>query len=80
MNKETAEYERALRDIDYLETWLKKLSKQYPNGERGLTMAGIRKKLARIQEELVVLEAGRGIAAARVRIEQNTSLSSPTKA
>ena len=60
------EYAGALREIEYLDAWLGKLAKEFPRGERGLTMAGIRKKLAKIQEELAVFEAERGIAAAKL--------------
>ena len=65
MISKVEEYEGELREIEQLQAWVGRLAKEFPNGERGLTMAGIRKKLARIQEELAVFDAERGIAAAK---------------
>jgi hypothetical protein len=65
MISNTEEYSAALKEVQFLNEWLDRLARDYPNGERGLTMAGIRKKLAHIQEELAGFEAERGIAAAK---------------
>ena len=51
-----AEYEKAQDEVRSLEERLSRLQEQYPLGSKGLTKAGVRKLIARLQEELAVYE------------------------
>jgi len=51
-----AEYEKAQGEIRILEDRLERLQKTHPIGSKGFTKAGIRKLIARLQEELAVYE------------------------
>jgi hypothetical protein len=50
------EYEKAEKELRDLETRLERLQQSNPIGSKGFTKAGIRKMIARIQEELAVYE------------------------
>jgi hypothetical protein len=50
------EYEKAQEELRSLEERLDRLQKTNPVGSKGFTKAGIRKMIARIQEELAVFE------------------------
>jgi CHASE3 domain sensor protein len=58
------EYEKAQDEIQDLESRLEQLQQSHPVGSKGFTKAGIRKLIARLQEELAVYE---GSEAARQR-------------
>lgn len=60
-----AEYRRACEELAYLESWLGRLQKTPPTPENGLTRAGVRKMIARIQEELALYEGGMSLAMPR---------------
>ena len=50
------EYERAQEEIRVLEQRLDRLQQTHPIGSKGFTKAGIRRMIARLQEELAVYE------------------------
>lgn len=50
------EYEKAQDEIRALEQRLDRLQMTHPIGSKGFTKAGIRKMIARLQEELAVYE------------------------
>lgn len=50
------EYDKAQEELRELEERLEKLQQANPIGSKGFTKAGIRKMIARIQEELAVFE------------------------
>lgn len=50
------EYEKAQEELRSLEERLDRLQKTNPVGSKGFTKAGIRKLIARIQEELALFE------------------------
>jgi hypothetical protein len=50
------EYERAESELRDLQTRLERLQREHPIGEKGFTKAGIRKLIARLNEELAVFE------------------------
>lgn len=50
------EYEKAQDEIRDLEQRLDRLQMTHPIGSKGFTKAGIRKMIARLQEELAVYE------------------------
>ncbi len=52
----TAEYERAEIELIGLQNRLADLQKDHPIGEKGFTKAGIRKLIARLNEELAIYE------------------------
>ncbi len=52
----TTEYEKAEIELIDLQNRLAKLQKDHPIGEKGFTKAGIRKLIARLNEELAVFE------------------------
>ena len=49
------EYEKAQSELRDLQDRLDKLQDEYPIGEKGFTKAGIRKLIARVNEELAIL-------------------------
>lgn len=51
-----SEYEKAQEEIRILEMRLDRLQQTHPIGSKGFTKAGIRKMIARLQEELAVYE------------------------
>ena len=51
-----AEYEKAEIELIDLQNRLAKLQQNHPIGEKGFTKAGIRKLIARLNEELAVFE------------------------
>lgn len=52
----TIEYEKAQAELRDLQDRLDKLQQEHPVGEKGFTKAGIRKLIARLNEELAVFE------------------------
>lgn len=51
-----AEYEKAQSELRDLQERLAQLQREHPIGEKGFTKAGIRKLIARLNEELAVFE------------------------
>ncbi len=51
-----AEYEKAQSELRDLQTRLEVLQQAHPVGEKGFTKAGIRKLIARLNEDLGVYE------------------------
>lgn len=56
MISNVAEYEKAQDEIRVLEDRLRRLQEAHPIGFKGFTKAGIRKMIARLQEELALFE------------------------
>lgn len=52
----TLEYEKAQQELQDLQDRLAVLQQDNPIGEKGFTKAGIRKLIARLNEELAVFE------------------------
>jgi len=52
-----AEYEKAHSDLRILEQRIADLEREHPVGEKGFTKAGVRKMIAKINEELAVFES-----------------------
>ena len=50
------EYEKAQEELHILEERLERLQETNPVGSKGFTKAGIRKMIARLQEELAIFE------------------------
>jgi hypothetical protein len=50
------EYEKAQSELQALQERLSELQREFPIGEKGFTKAGIRKLIARLNEELAVFE------------------------
>ena len=50
------EYDKTLDELRDLQDRLAKLQQEHPVGEKGFTKAGIRKLIARLNEELAVYE------------------------
>ena len=50
------EYEQTQRELRDLQDRLDQLQKDHPLGEKGFTKAGIRKLIARLNEELAIFE------------------------
>jgi len=59
------EYERALAELRDLQDRLASLQKNQPIGDKGLTKAGIRKLIARLNDELAVFEGSEEARALR---------------
>jgi hypothetical protein len=51
-----AEYEEAHSDLRILEQRIADLEREHPIGEKGFTKAGVRKMIAKINEELAAFE------------------------
>ena len=51
------EYQKAQDELRDLESRLKQLQQENPDGGKGFTKAGVRKMIARLHEELAVYEA-----------------------
>jgi hypothetical protein len=60
------EYEKAQEELEHLEEWLKRLEREHPLPEMGLSKAGIRKMIARLHEELGVYEGTLEVDPARL--------------
>ncbi len=56
MIQNAIEYEKAQDELRDLQTRLDALQVEHPIGEKGFTKAGIRKLIARLNEELAVFE------------------------
>ena len=52
-----AEYEKAHSDLRILEQRIADLERDHPVGEKGFTKAGVRKMIAKINEEIAVFES-----------------------
>ena len=52
----TAEYQKAQSELQDLQERLAQLQRDHPVGEKGFTKAGIRKLIARLNEELALFE------------------------
>ena len=52
-----AEYEKAHSDLRILEQRIADLERDHPVGEKGFTKAGVRKMIAKINEEFAVFES-----------------------
>jgi hypothetical protein len=52
----TTAYEKAQAELRDLQGRLEQLQREHPVGEKGFTKAGIRKLIARLNEELAVYE------------------------
>ena len=52
----TIEYEKAQEELRSLEERLERIQQTNPIGSKGFTKAGVRKMIARLQEELAVFE------------------------
>ena len=52
-----AEYEKAHSDLRILEQRIADLEREHPVGEKAFTKAGVRKMIAKINEELAVFES-----------------------
>lgn len=50
------EYEKAMEEIQTLESRLAQLLKSNPIGKKGFTKAGVRKLISKLHEELAVYE------------------------
>jgi len=50
------EYEKAQSELRDLQARLERLQREHPIGEKGFTKAGIRKLIARLNEELALFE------------------------
>lgn len=60
------EYTKAQAELEHLEEWLKRLEREHPLPDMGLSKAGIRKMIARLHEELGEYEGTLEVEAARV--------------
>ena len=52
-----AEYEKAYGDLRILQQQIADLERDHPGGEKGFTKAGVRKMIAKINEELAAFES-----------------------
>jgi len=57
-------YQKALDELQYMEDWLRRLQGQSSDASKGLTKAGIRKMIARLQDELGAYEGHQEVGAA----------------
>ena len=64
MIRTRAEYAAAERELRELETRLQRLLAAHPIGEKGFVKAGVRKLIARLNEELAVFEGSEEARAA----------------
>ena len=55
------EYEATKEELSHLEEWLLRLQREHPAPSHGLSMAGIRKMIARLHEELAVYEGSQEV-------------------
>ena len=53
------EYQKAREELDYLTRWLARLESSDAPRRKGITCAGIVKKISRIQKEVAEFEANR---------------------
>jgi len=59
------EYEKAQTELRELQNRLEALQREHPLGEKGFTKAGIRKLIARLNEELAVYEGSKEARSSR---------------
>ena len=57
-------YRKALEELRYMEDWLRRLQAKRDGSAKGLTKAGIRKMIARLQDELGAYEGQQEVSAA----------------
>lgn len=57
MISNAVEYEKAHRDLRILEQRIADLEREHPIGEKGFTKAGVRKMIAKINEDLASFES-----------------------
>ena len=57
MISNAADYDKAHCDLRVLEQRIADLEREYPLGQKGFTKAGVRKMIARINEELAAYES-----------------------
>ncbi len=57
MISNAVEYEKAHSDLRILEQRIADLEREHPIGEKGFTKAGVRKMIAKINEELASFES-----------------------
>jgi hypothetical protein len=55
------EYENACQELKGLESWLTRLHDQHPGPGKGFTKAGVRRMIARLQEELAQYESSQEV-------------------
>jgi hypothetical protein len=60
------EYQKAQDELEHLEGWLKRMEREHPLPDMGLSKAGIRKMIARLHEELGAYEGTLEVDAAKV--------------
>ena len=58
------QYQKALEELQCMEDWLKRLQADPHESKKGLTKAGIRKMIARLQDELGAYEGRQEVGAA----------------
>ncbi len=63
----TTEYEKAETELTDLQNRLAELQKDHPIGDKGFTKAGIRKLIARLNEELAVFEGSEEARSSRTK-------------
>lgn len=51
------EYQKAREELDYLGRWLSRLEDENAPARKGLTTAGVRRMISRLQDELAEYEA-----------------------
>ena len=64
MIEDERQYRKALEELRYMEDWLARLLAEEEGARKGLTKAGIRKMIARLQDELAVYEGQQEVSAA----------------
>lgn len=57
MISNAVEYEKTHRDLRILEQRIADLEREHPIGEKGFTKAGVRKMIAKINEDLASFES-----------------------
>jgi len=57
----STEYVKACEELKRLEQWLERLLHEHPGHTKGLTKAGIRKMIARLNEEIGLYEGSREV-------------------
>ena len=61
MITKAVEYQKACEELDKLQAWLDELRRAHPGREKGLTKAGVRKMIARLQEDIGQFEGSREV-------------------
>ena len=58
------QYRKALEELRHMEDWLRRLQEKQDDSAKGLTRAGIRKMIARPQDEFGAYEGQQEVSAA----------------